>query len=224
VDTSYADPTFGTLPIPVNFRIYNLTDSTYIKFIFGDNVGNGRLSPTDEIFFYEKQPNGKLGFTWDLFFVAKPNQKPDTVYNLTTGDKLVLKVTKPFRKGDVYEFSPEKPKVSEAIAQDQLPQVHVVPNPYVTASSLEPPLPPGITSGRGTRRMDFIHLPAGAKITIFTARGDHVVTLNHDGNIENGTVSWNLKTKENLDVAYGVYFYVVESSVGKKTGKLAIIK
>ena len=72
--------------------------------------------------------------------------------------------------------------------------------------------------------MDFIHLPAGAKITIFTARGDHVVTLNHDGNFENGTVSWNLKTKENLDVAYGVYFYVVESSVGKKTGKLAIIK
>jgi hypothetical protein len=224
VDTSYADATFGTPPIPVNFRIYNLTDSTYIKFIFGDNAGNGKLSPTDEIFLLEKQPNGKLGFTWDLFFVAKPNEKPDTVYNLTTGDKLVLKVTKPFRKGDVYEFTPEKPRVSEQLAQDELPQVRVVPNPYVTASALESPLPPGVTSGRGVRRMDFIHLPAGAKITIFTARGDHVATLNHEGNIENGTVSWNLKSKENLDVAYGVYFYVVESSAGKKTGKLAIIK
>jgi hypothetical protein len=224
VDTSYADATFGTPPIPVNFRIYNITDSTYIKFIFGDNAGNGKLSPTDEIFLLEKQPDGKLGFTWDLFFVAKPNEKPDTVYNLTTGDKLVLKVTKPFRKGDVYEFTPEKPRVSEQVAQDQLPQVRVVPNPYVTASALEPALPPGITSGRGTRRMDFIHLPAGAKISIFTARGDHVVTLNQDGNLENGTVSWNLKTKENLDVAFGVYFYVVESSAGTKTGKLAIIK
>ena len=224
VDTSFADATFGTPPIPVNFRIYNMTDSTYIKFIFGDNAGNGKLSPTDEIFFLEKQPDGKLGFTWDVFFVAKANQRPDTVINLTTGDKLVLKVTKSFRKGDVYEFTPEKPRVSEQIAQDQLPQVRVVPNPYVTASSLEAPLPPGITSGRGTRKMDFIHLPAGAKITIFTSRGDHVVTLNHDGNIENGTVSWNLKTKENLDVAYGVYFYVVESSFGKKTGKIAIIK
>ena len=224
VDTSYASATFQTPPIPVNFRIYNLTDSTYIKFIFGDNAGNGKLSPTDEIFFLEKQPNGKLGFTWDLFFVAKPSERVDTVYNLTTGDKLVLKVTKPFRDGDVYEFTPDKPTVSPQIAQDQLPQVRVVPNPYVTASSLEPPLPPGITSGRGTRRIDFIHLPAGAKITIFTARGDHVVTLYHDGNIENGTVSWNLKTKENLDVAYGVYFYVVDSSVGKKTGKIAIIK
>jgi hypothetical protein len=51
-----------------------------------------------------------------------------------------------------------------------------------------------------------------------------VVTLNHDANIEDGTVSWNLKTKENLDVAYGVYFYVLESPAGKKTGKIAIIK
>ena len=72
--------------------------------------------------------------------------------------------------------------------------------------------------------MDFTHLPAQATIKIFTSRGDHVVTLRHDGGIEDGTVSWNLKTKENLDIAFGVYFYVVESSVGNKTGKIAIIK
>ncbi|HTY35991.1 MAG TPA: hypothetical protein VMH23_02715, partial [Bacteroidota bacterium] len=224
VDTSYADPVFGTDAIPVNFRVYNLTDSTYIKFIFGDNFGNGRLSPTDEIFFLEKQPNGKLGFTWDIFFVAKISEKPDTVYNLTSGDKLVLKVTKPFRKGDVYEFTTVKPTVAEQTAVAELPDIRVVPNPYVTASALEPPLPPGITSGRGERRIDFIHIPSDAKISIFTSRGEHVITLYHGGNIENGTVSWNLKSKENLDVAYGVYFYVVESTAGKKTGKIAIIK
>jgi hypothetical protein len=50
------------------------------------------------------------------------------------------------------------------------------------------------------------------------------VTLRHDGGIENGTVSWNLRTSENLDIAFGVYFYVVESPAGTKTGKLAIIK
>jgi len=69
-----------------------------------------------------------------------------------------------------------------------------------------------------------VHLPANSTIQIFTSRGDHVVSLRHDGNIEDGTLSWNLKTKENLDIAYGVYFYVVESPVGTKTGKLAIIK
>ncbi|MBC7186027.1 MAG: hypothetical protein H5U38_03230, partial [Calditrichaeota bacterium] len=67
-------------------------------------------------------------------------------------------------------------------------------------------------------------LPARAKVHIFTSRGEHVVTLEHDGNIHDGAVSWNLKTKENLDVAAGIYFYVVESPVGKKTGKIAIIK
>jgi hypothetical protein len=51
-----------------------------------------------------------------------------------------------------------------------------------------------------------------------------VTTLYHDGNIDNGSVSWNLKSKENLDIAFGIYFYVVESPVGNKTGKIAIIK
>jgi len=71
--------------------------------------------------------------------------------------------------------------------------------------------------------MDFIHLPAGASIKIFTSRGEHVVSLQHDSNIQDGTVSWNLKTKENLDVAPGVYFYVVESSVGKRPARLELL-
>jgi hypothetical protein len=85
-------------------------------------------------------------------------------------------------------------------------------------------LPSGITSGRGERKIDFIHLPAQSRVHIFTSRGDRITTLVHDGNIEDGSVSWNLKTEENLDVAFGVYFYVVESPVGTKTGKIAIIK
>jgi hypothetical protein len=88
----------------------------------------------------------------------------------------------------------------------------------------ELPLPPGITSGRGERRIDFTHVPAGSTIKIFTSTGEYVVTLTGSTNIEDGTISWNLKTRENLDIAYGVYFYVVESPVGNKTGKIAIIK
>ncbi|OPZ63470.1 MAG: hypothetical protein BWY83_03397 [bacterium ADurb.Bin478] len=99
-----------------------------------------------------------------------------------------------------------------------------MPNPYVSATAHELPLPPAITSGRGERKIDFIHLPANAQIHIFTTRGEHVVTLQHDDNPFDGSVSWNLKTKENLDVAAGVYFYLIDSSVGQKKGKIAIIK
>ena len=92
------------------------------------------------------------------------------------------------------------------------------------AVAVRAPLNPGITSGRGQRKIDFIHLPAGATVKIFTSRGDYVQTLRQDGNIEDGAVSWDLKTYENLDVAFGIYFYVVESPVGNTTGKIAIIK
>jgi hypothetical protein len=162
--------------------------------------------------------------TWLLFFIAKTGEPVDTVYNLAENDRLVIRTTKPFRQGDVFEFTTELPSVETEAAVASLERVRVVPNPYVTAAEFEPPLNPGITSGRGERKIDFIHLPAGASIRIFTSRGDHVVTLVHEGNIEDGTVSWNMKTKENLDIAYGVYFYVVESPVGNKTGKIAIIK
>ena len=33
-----------------------------------------------------------------------------------------------------------------------------------------------------------------------------------------------IMTKENIDIAYGVYLYVVESDYGVKKGKIAIIK
>jgi hypothetical protein len=225
VDTSYADPFLYPFEHPVNFRIYNATDSVFVKFIYVDNDGNGKLSPLDEIVLIERNPRNEWAYTWDIFFINKQGDKPDTVYNLTTGDKLVLKTRKSFRAGDVLEFSTETPQVNLRVASEFLSRVRVVPNPYVTASPHEPPLPPGITSGRGQRKIDFIHLPPDSRVQIFTSRGDHVVTLdNYSKSIEDGTISWNLKTKENLDVAYGVYFYVVESPAGQKTGKLAIIK
>jgi hypothetical protein len=124
----------------------------------------------------------------------------------------------------VFQFTTVKPTVDETAAAQTIARVRAVPNPYIAASSYEPPLNPGVTSGRGERKVDFIHVPRNATIRIFTARGDYIVTLRHDSGIDNGTVSWNLKTAENLDIAYGVYFYVVESPVGTTTGKLAIIK
>ncbi|RPI06955.1 MAG: hypothetical protein EHM64_01105 [Ignavibacteriae bacterium] len=224
VDTSTGDPDLQPDALPVNFRVYNETDSTFIKFIYADIDANGKVSPQDELVFLEKEPLGNYIYTWDIKFSNKQNDPIDTVYALGAGDKLSIKTTKPFRQGDNYLFTPVPAKVDEAAASASLRRVRVVPNPYVTASTFELPLNPGVTSGRGQRKIDFIHVPSQASIQIFTSRGDHIMTLRHDGNIEDGTVSWNVKTKENLDVAYGVYYYVVESTAGTMTGKFAIIK
>jgi hypothetical protein len=225
VDTSYADPDLYPIATPVNFRIYNETDSTYIKFIFVDARGNGVLSPLDELVFVERDPRGKLHWSWDVNFASQdPVRHPDSVITFSAGDMLLLKTKRPFRQGDVFQFTTVKPTVDDNAAAKTVFRVRAVPNPYVTASTFEPPLNPGVTSGRGERKIEFIHVPRDAKIRIFTARGDYIVTLYHASGIDDGTVSWNLKTSENLDIAYGVYFYVVESPVGTTTGKLAIIK
>jgi hypothetical protein len=195
-----------------------------VKFIFSDVDGNDSLSSTDELVFLEKAANGNLVYTWDVKFSNKLSDPADTTYKLGTGDKLVIKMLKPFRKQDLLEFTTVPARVDNQAAHLALQRVRAVPNPYVTASSFELPLNPGITSGRGQRRIDFIHVPANATIRIFTARGDHVRTLHQNGNIEDGVISWDLKTDENLDIAFGVYFYVVESPAGNTTGKLAIIK
>ena len=73
--------------------------------------------------------------------------------------------------------------------------------------------------------MEFQNLPSDGKVHIFSARGQHLRTLEHSGSLFSGTIIWDLKTKENLDVAFGVYYYIVESKTGgKSSGKLAVIK
>jgi hypothetical protein len=222
VDTSAA--LYGAPAIPVNFTVYNVTDKRKTAFIFTDRDANGKLSSLDELALFDLDRDGKRVFTWTMSFVNRPSDPAGTIFNYTDGDKLVIRTSKPFRAGDVYRFSPTLPRVEASAASSSLDRIRVVPNPYVSATTHEAPLPPGITTGRGERRIDFIHLPPLAVINIFTARGEHVATLRHDKDISDGSVSWNLKSKENLDVAYGVYFYVLESPSGSKSGKIAIIK
>ena len=226
IDTSQQfDPAFLT-PAPVNFRIRNVTDSIYVPFMFFDNDGNGVASHLDEIWFYEPDLNGRHIFTWVVTILGRPlGGTRDTATKHTgAGDTLLLFTHKPFRKADMLRFTPVIPATDVAKTKGDMQNIKVVPNPYVTAAAFEPPLPPAITSGRGTRKIEFTHVPVGATISVYTARGDHVITLKHDGNIEDGSVSWNLKSKENLDIAYGVYFFVANSPAGTKTGKFAIIK
>jgi hypothetical protein len=221
VDTGLADDNLFVPATPTNFRVYNETDHLYEEFLFFDADGNGVVSASDEIVILQQNPRGTLSYSWDIAFSS---DKPGTVITFGTGDTLNLRTTKPYRQGDVYQFTTEVPRVEPQVASNDLSRVKAVPNPYVAAAAFEAPLPPGITSGRGERKIEFIHVPQNATVKIFTARGEHIITLTQSGNLEDGTVVWNLKSKENLDIAYGVYFYVVESTQGTKTGKLAIIK
>jgi len=209
----------------VKYKVFNVTENRYVKTIFNHQPADSifKTPQHDFIAFYEPILPGKDTLTWSVTFDGTSSQLNFDFPG--SGDTLRLLTKRPFRSGDVFEFTTLGAHVDNELAKSKLDMIKVVPNPYLSAASWEQPLPPTITSGRGERKIDFIHVPYGAKIYIYTARGEHVITLEQNSPIDDGAVSWNLRSKENLDVAYGIYFYVVDApGVGRKTGKFAIIK
>lgn len=222
----YVDPNTGNFiaKYPVNFSVKNITNGKRVDIIYVDEAPAGKFTAFDQFIFFDPDDNDSLRYTWTILF-----QKPswlftgDTVLTFGDGDTLKIRTTKPFRKGDIFTFTIPKPTVRTAKATQEISKIRVVPNPYVVQTNLEAPVTPG-TVGRGQRKIEFQNVPMGSTVSIYTARGEHIRTLTHDGSIFNGTVPWDLKTKENLDIAFGVYFYIVESSAGTKSGKIAVIK
>ena len=209
-------------PTPRKFEIINTTGNYKIEYVHNDANHDQYPSLLERIIFLEKDPEGNFTiYTWQFQLLRSDTTQ---LYQFHGGEVLNLVAKFPFNKFDLFKIKTEVPEIVQSKAKDNLDRIKVVPNPYIVAHEFEPPLPPGVTSGRGERLIYFTHLPVDSKVHIFTARGEHIITLEGDNSMFNGTITWNLKTKENLDIAYGVYFYVVESPVGTKRGKFAVIK
>ena len=74
--------------------------------------------------------------------------------------------------------------------------------------------------------LDYSHPFDKISIKIFTSSGVLIQELTVDNQADNGTYHWNLLTSEGLEIAAGVYVYLVESILtgDKKIGKFAVIK
>jgi hypothetical protein len=215
----------------VNFTVWNVTLDRPAEFAFRALDGNDGFysysllgippnvfRQADVIYLFETI-DGERVPTYVVRFDANEGDEP------SVGDVYRVVTRKPFSSRDSYSFSTVASGVDNDAAREQLDAIRVVPNPYVAAASWERPLPPTVTSGRGERRIDFIHLPANSVIRIFDVRGALIRELRHDSPINDGTVSWDLRTRENLETAYGIYFYHVDApGVGERTGRLALIK
>ena len=114
------------------------------------------------------------------------------------------------------------PGFDQEQAKTDMDDIAVVPNPYVGMASWEP-----VTNsvGRGERRIYFVHLPASCTIRIYTIRGHLVDTIEHESSLADGQASWDLVSKDGMNVAYGVYIYHVDApDLGEKIGRFALIK
>jgi hypothetical protein len=127
--------------------------------------------------------------------------------------------------GDVYEiggapvngsgdkFVYKAPGIDNSEAAADLDEIRVVPNPYIGRADWQ--------MDDGVRRLEFIHLPKEATVRIYTLAGDLVQTLQHDGS---GTLVWDMLSVNHQAIAPGLYYYHVESPVGTRIGKFAVIK
>lgn len=216
----------GTLPLydSLNFKVYDITDPKNpidVKFAYLDEMGNNTvrhtLSSNDRIFISDA--NGKA-FEWLLYM--NNSTKP---YTPIAGDTLYVKFKKALSSKDKFVISTVKPYYDKEVAKNSMGNIRVVPNPYIVTNLYETPPPTGVR-GRGDRVIKFMNLPPNSKIHIYTSSGVHVRDLQGGSDIFNSELSWDLRTKEGLDVAFGIYFYVVEAEgiSSKKSGKIAIIK
>lgn len=235
---------------PSKFIVYNVTDSIDAEFIFQDTDKDSTISNGDVI-----SPitwfNNRVRGTWQVTFFAPRDSivtvdsvnadgytvknkegdvikiPVDTIFvekiKPAPGDVFLMHTSKPFSSRDQFTFSTERAKIQTTRAKDELNNIAVVPNPYVAASEFE--LKPNLISGRGDRLIYFIHLPSECTIRIYTLNGELVQTLHHNSPYEDGSESWNLLSKNSMDIAYGIYLYHVDApGVGEHIGKFAIIK
>jgi len=134
-------------------------------------------------------------------------------------------LSNPFLNDDVFEFETGRgAEIDNISGEADMDKIAVVPNPYMVTNLLEPKNPL-ITSGRGERIIQFIHLPQKCTIRIYNLRGYLVDTIKHDGDMDDGMEKWDLVSKDGIDIAFGIYIYHVEAEgLGNKIGRFAVIK
>lgn len=105
--------------------------------------------------------------------------------------------------------------------RNTLDDVLVVPNPYIGGVDWQTRSVTGIVE----RKLAFTNLPDRCTIRIYTISGDLVDIIEHN-NQTSGTAWWDLQSRNNMEVASGVYIYHIDATelgLGTKIGKFAVI-
>lgn len=222
VDTSYHQ--LSSFRIPVNFQVWNISDNVKMEFQFVDaGIDTSAILEIGDIITLIAERKGRnIITTWPLEF--KIADEKEAQISPVGGDKILVETTKPFSSNDAYSFETNGWDNQGEKNENVLDNIYVVPDPYVAVNSLESKRSAAL-SGRGERKIDFVNLPMECTISIFTVSGKLITILNHSALQDDGRESWDLTTRDGLEVAYGIYFFHVEApGIGEKIGRFAIIK
>jgi len=189
---------------------------------------------TLDVFVKDNNLNGVVDMLEDKFLFGKPDDKGKwarTIFAIEfdelpqPNDIYFATFIRPFHSVDslTYKVLPEGPTKLDEI-KNLMENIKVVPNPYVATNTMEPVLSNWLYNQR--RQIMFTHLPARCDIKIFTVSGVLVDEIVVDNAANDGTAHWDVKTREDLEVAAGMYIYYIKARDvdAEKIGKFAIIK
>ncbi len=217
-----ADTSFATKK-PTNFQVWDVTDpdNTFKLTFFHFDVGNdGILSADDQITLLANK--NKVLWGWKFLYPSNTDSTAKTLPQ--NGDVLKIVSRKTFDRNDSFEFTTLGNIISKSKAKDELADIYVVPDPYIAYNETERVV---ISEAEGLppRKLDFVGLPKECTVTIFTVAGKMVRKLEYHSLGEDRRLTWDLLTFDGLEIAHGIYFYVVEApDIGKKIGRFAVIK
>jgi hypothetical protein len=188
-----------------------------------DKNANGALDPGDEIrvvnspYVVVADTTGIFNLLWWYRTISI-----DTVGGTggrlpLDGESFTIASTSQLTQSDTFRVTVTPPVIEKSsdIVREQIDGVRVVPNPYIVHAAWE--------QIENNRRLRFMFLPPECTISIFTVRGELVNRIIHSNNT--GDEDWNLTNSSGVEVAYGLYIYVVETPGGEKTvGKFGILK
>ncbi|MEM1095421.1 MAG: hypothetical protein AAGJ10_12535 [Bacteroidota bacterium] len=202
--------------LPLPFRIVNLTRASQPVEAFVPDINRNGVWDVNEQVIFVEEVDGRVIATWEVRF-------DDIGQTPGNGDVFYVRTDKPFRGNDTFTFTTRGAAVDTALETEELREVYVVPNPYVATNEIEP-RNPASRSQRGDRRLYFANVPAQCTIRIYTVAGELVDTIEHSSTLDDGKAFWDLRTKDNMNIAYGLYLFHVESAEGTFIGKFAVIK
>jgi hypothetical protein len=232
-DSSLA-PNFLIPGYPINYTTWNVTDpnnphriKTIIRY---DKYKNGNIpeemygqiwdSTRVVLTFPTHQGKDKTSYTLRFQKAQFDSLKP--VIPPAPGDIYLFKTKRNPTRHDTLRFTVEGGTWDAELANIDERDIYVVPDPYVVSNTYEAIYE---LAGYSQRRVDFVNLPPECTIKIFTVSGRLVSEVHHSENVDFGRASWDLTTEDGPEVAFGMYFYVVETNdLGSFRGKFAVIK
>ena len=200
---------------------------------FVDTAGQYELM---DVVVHDVNGNDSVDWFEDRFFVGAPagsrwratafiiDFPSDSIYP-QPGDIYQVDWKRPFFETDTIRFSINSDnQINTDLLKTGMDKIKVVPNPYVMTNMMETQVSNPYLNQR--RRLMFTHIPANCSIKIFTVSGilvDEIIVSNEP---DNGIIHWDMLTRENLEIAAGMYIYHIESEItgDAKLGKFAVIK